>query len=96
MADDPDNTDKDLLKAAFEALEGKSLMELLEAGQVALVRNLVAAAQAGTISHQEAGVLRNLLRDNGMTMGLPPGGMKTIEHEPPRALPSFSKPDYEE
>jgi DNA-binding MarR family transcriptional regulator len=33
---------------------------------------LEAKAEAGTLTVNEASVLRNLLRDNGMTMGLPP------------------------
>jgi hypothetical protein len=34
---------------------------------------MVAKAEAGTLTVNEASVLRNLLRDNGMTMGLREG-----------------------
>lgn len=80
---------------ALAAIAGFSLQQLLEAGHESLLRNLVKKSMAGTISHQEASILRNVLRDNGMTMGTP-APMKTIEHQQRPALPSFSEPDYEE
>lgn len=41
---------------------------VLQAGWEASLRLLVARAIAGTASHQELAILRNLLRDNGMVL----------------------------
>lgn len=80
---------------ALAQLEGLSLDQLLRKGLENLLRDLVAKSMAGTLSHQGAAVLRNLLRDNGMTMDAQPPA-KTIEHQPLKALPKFDPPDYEE
>ena len=80
---------------ALKELEGLSLHELLLRGQENLLRSLVAKSMAGEASHQEAAILRNLLRDNGMVMGAQPP-TKTIEHRPLPALPHFEDPQYDE
>lgn len=83
-------------KAAKAELEGLSLKEVLEQGQVELLRGLVAKVKAGTASHQEAAILRNLLRDNGMVMGaVPPGAEPLRTPVDPADLPRFGDPDYE-
>jgi hypothetical protein len=92
---EPDEGGSGAEQDAFAELMGLSLQEVLTRGHEALIRRMVAKAEAGTLTVNEASVLRNLLRDNGMTMGLPPP-VKTIDHEPRKALPVFQKPDYEE
>lgn len=95
--EDPETSGGDTAaeQEALRAIEGLSLHELLAKGHESLLRNLVKKSMAGTISHQEASILRNVLRDNGMTMGAPPPP-KTIEHRALPALPSFSDPNYED
>lgn len=56
----------------YEKLAGMSLEDILKAGQIALYGRLVAKATAGTASHQELAILRNVLKDNGLTLGIPP------------------------
>jgi hypothetical protein len=65
-----DLAEEDAVRDELKKLEGFSLQQLLQAGQEALVRRLVALVNAGIASHQEQAILRNILKDNGMVMGL--------------------------
>lgn len=82
----------------YDELMDLSVTEILEQGKKALFARLVSACRNGTASHQEMGILRNILKDNGMTLGLPavgsgqPAGPKQSGFE----LPDFQKPDYED
>ena len=62
---------------------------------VLCIVGLVAKAQAGTIKPTEAGHLRNLLRDNGMYLGLAPEGAEKSDmpRNVPVDLPSFGRGD---
>lgn len=87
----PDETS---VKAAeYARLEGMTIDDILREGQRALFINLVAASRSGTASHQELAILRNLLKDNGLTLGIPPE--KAAGTPAPVDLPEFDKPDYE-
>lgn len=84
-----------LVAAEIENLSKMSLEEVLRAGHEDLLRLLVAKVRSGTASHQEQAILRNILRDNGMTLGVSP--YKTIEGSPaPNIddLPQLEPPDY--
>lgn len=91
------NPDAEAGDAAIEAAEYDDLMgltveEILKEGQKALFARLVGKVRSGLASHQEAAILRNILKDNGMTLGLPPvrpQAGQTMD------LPEFGKPDYE-
>ncbi|RWI46829.1 MAG: hypothetical protein EOQ93_29315 [Mesorhizobium sp.] len=58
--------------AEYLALMGLSVEDILREGQKALFARLVSACRAGTASHQELAILRNILKDNGLTLGIPP------------------------
>lgn len=79
---------------AFKELDGFSLEQVIQAGHEAVLRRLVAKVKAGTASHQEMAILRNLLRDNGMVLATPPG-TDLPKPEAPADLPTFDRPDYE-
>jgi hypothetical protein len=92
-----DATDAQAISDELVALEGLSLEQVLRAGLESTLRLLVAKVKAGVASHQEMAILRNILRDNGMVLALPP---KTIEgkvvNQPPLDLPKLATPDYSE
>lgn len=84
-----------LVQAEIANLSNISLEEVLRAGHEDLLRLLVAKVRAGIASHQEQAILRNILRDNGMTLGVSP--YKTIEGSPApdiEDLPQLEPPDY--
>ena len=76
----------------YADLEGLSIDDILRQGQKALFIQLVGRCRSGKANHQEMAILRNLLRDNGLTLGIPPEAKDT---GPAMDLPSFDKPDYE-
>ena len=84
-------------REALERMDNMSFQQVIEQGHLALLKDLVASVNAGTASHQEKAILRNFLRDNGMTMGVPPAGTSTQDTAaPPTAsLPTFGEPDYD-
>ena len=49
-------------------MKGLDINSVLQAGHEATIRLLTARAIAGTASHQELAILRNILRDNGMVL----------------------------
>lgn len=76
----------------FDRLMGLSVEEILREGQKALFANLVGKVRSGRANHQEKSILRNILKDNGLTLGIPPEGPR--EATPPMDLPEFGEPDY--
>jgi hypothetical protein len=56
----------------YLSLMDKSVEDILREGQKALFARLVSSCRAGTASHQELAILRNILKDNGLTLGIPP------------------------
>lgn len=96
---EPEDTDLDAeaaLKASLYAeLEGKSVQDILRDGQKHLFIDLVVSVRMGTASHNEKAILRNLLKDNGLTLGIPPE--KGPGYSEPAELPDvpdFGTPDY--
>lgn len=74
---------------------GKSVEDILREGQKALFAELVARCRSGKASHQELAVLRNVLKDNGLTLGIPPEDHTgKAETAAPLDLPSFEDPEY--
>lgn len=75
---DPEADEADMRKedeaanSEYLALMDKSVDDILREGQKALFARLVSACRAGTASHQELAILRNILKDNGLTLGIPP------------------------
>lgn len=85
--------DAELEAQEFDALMGLSLQDILREGQKALFARLVGRCRAGLASHQEMAILRNLLKDNGLVLGIPP---EKAEPEKPMDLPEFGEPEYDE
>lgn len=75
----------------FLRLMGLSLEDILREGQKALFADLVSKVRSGQASHQEKAILRNLLKDNGLTLGIPP---ETAPEQPQADLPEFGEPEY--
>jgi len=82
---------------ALERLDNMSFQQVIEQGHLALLKDLVASVNAGTASHQEKAILRNFLRDNGMTLGAPPPGTSAQDTQAPptSSLPTFGEPEYD-
>lgn len=98
MADDFDtpeggNTDALVEAAEFDALMGHTIEEILKEGQKALFARLVGKCRSGLATHQEMAILRNVLKDNGLTLGLPPANPQEPQDHAP--LPEFGKPEYD-
>ena len=92
--DGPDYEEQGAAEAALYAeLEGKSVADILREGQKALFVDLVVKARSGKASHQELAILRNVLKDNGLVLGIPPEEPR--EKPAPVDLPDFETPDYE-
>lgn len=53
---------------ALARLQDMSIERVLQMGHEAAIRLLTARVIAGTASHQELAILRNVLRDNGLTL----------------------------
>lgn len=79
-------------EALFQELMGKNLEDILREGQKVLFAKLVTSCRSGKASHQEMAILRNILKDNGLTLGIPPESSGATEA--PVDLPSFDKPEY--
>lgn len=82
----------------FTDLEGKSVAEVLVEGRKALFIELVGRVRSHKATHQEMAILRNLLRDNGMSLGLvlEAGAEDGVSKAPeqPLPLPDFGDPEY--
>ena len=65
MSDEVDAQEEQEALARMKSLDINSV---LQAGHEATIRLLTARAIAGTASHQELAILRNILRDNGMVL----------------------------
>lgn len=83
MTEDTETEDpsKVLEDEAVARLGNLSEEEIAKRARRALISRLAAKAEAGTLSHQEAGVLRNMLRDGGLVLDF--GNTKAI----PKPLP---------
>lgn len=98
-----DNDDFDLGAAeaerlALDKLKGMSIEGVLAAGHEATIRLLSARAIAGTASHQELAILRNVLRDNGQVMGKVLDGTANKPLALPEGhedIPELDAPDYQ-
>lgn len=95
MSDEQPPTDRQIERDEKQRLDNLPIEEVIRRGHEELLRTLVAKSTAGTISHQEMAILRNMLRDNGMTLGVPPKDADLPKPEQPADLPTYSKPDYE-
>lgn len=56
----------------YDKLINLSVEDILREGQKALFARLVGAVRSGTATHQQQAILRNILKDNGLTLGIPP------------------------
>lgn len=92
LDDDEEDQKAALERSIFEQLKDLSVEEILRQGQKDLFLHLVTKVRAGTANHQEASILRNILKDNGLTLGIPPE--KPAETEAPMDLPVFEDPTY--
>jgi hypothetical protein len=98
MADPEDGQEDDaLLKEEFSDLMGLDVQEILRTGQKALFANLVGKVRLGMANHQELAILRNILKDNGLVLGIPPEDSdgERLSLRPPLDLPSFETPPWE-
>lgn len=89
-ADAPD-IEQEQTDEAFLALMEKSVEDILRDGQKALFARLVSVCRSGTASHQELAILRNILKDNGLTLGIPPE--QTSAPTTPMPMPDFGDPE---
>lgn len=92
--EDLDAREAEELRQQRQAALQLSPDEILRKAHKALLADLLAKAELGVLSHQEKAILRNMLRDNGMVMGVAPEGMQPGV-EKPRDLPTFDDGDYE-
>ena len=92
---DYDEADEAATAALYAELEGKSVQDILREGQKALFVDLVVKARSGKASHQELAILRNVLKDNGLVLGIPPEEPQAQRAGAPVDLPEFSTPDYD-
>jgi hypothetical protein len=96
--DDDGGGGPDLEAEALKGLTAMSLEQVVRAGHEAMLRRLVAKVTAGTASHQELAILRNMLRDNGMVWSLPPppiDGEDAKRVDRMKDLPRLESPDYD-
>ncbi len=77
----------------YQRLMGLSVQDILREGQKELFARLVMACRSGEASHQELAILRNILKDNGLTLGIPPEQPVTVGAEEIADLPDFEEPD---
>lgn len=94
MDDQQEDLSAELLEADFQELMGMSLEDILREGQKALFARLVTRCRAGQASHQEMAILRNVLKDNGLTLGIPPEDGSVVRREAPLDLPEYGEPEY--
>lgn len=92
MEDEQD--DNALLEQDFQELMGMSLEDILREGQKVLFARLVTKCRAGVASHNEMAILRNVLKDNGLTLGIPPEDGSSVAQRQAVDLPEFDKPEY--
>lgn len=90
--DDEDGELRAETAGEFDALMGMTVQDILREGQKALFARLVSRCRTGIANHQEMAILRNLLKDNGLTLGIPPE--KPEEKEEPADLPEFGEPEF--
>lgn len=81
---------------ALARLQGMDIERVLQMGHEAAIRLLAAKVIAGTASHQELAILRNVLRDNGQTLigKLVEGNVVKPLPLPESDIPELEAPDY--
>ena len=82
----------------LDEMSGLSAEQVIRLGHEAMLRLLVAKVAAGTATHQELAILRNMLRDNGMVWSLPPppiDGQTARELPTVADLPQLDAPNYD-
>lgn len=89
--DDEEDAPEQETNAEFLKFMGMSVEEILREGQKALFADLVSKVRSGQANHQEKAILRNILRDNGLTLGIPQDDQRQL---PPSDLPEFTEPEY--
>lgn len=96
VSEQDDELDLDGARVEAEALAKLAdlpIEAVIQAGHEAMLRLLVAKVAAGTIKHQELATLRNMLRDNGMTLIRPT--KEPVKALPlPDDMPRLEEPDY--
>ena len=80
---------------AVEKMEGETTEALLARARLAMVKRLTAKMEAGSASYQDMANLRQLLKDNGMILGLDTKKDPKSSEVPELDLPDLDKPDYE-
>lgn len=102
----PTNDDQDLAaeendraaeQEALARLQGLDVQAVLQMGHEAMIRLLTARVAAGTASHQELAILRNVLRDNGLTLLgklIEGNATKPITLPAHDDIPELEPPDY--
>lgn len=91
MEDEDGDQKKD--NGEYERLVGMSVNDILREGQKALFARLVGLCRSGSASHQEMAILRNILKDNGLVLGIPPEKAAAVEAAPVD-LPRYEDPEY--
>lgn len=83
-------------KEALARLQTVDIERVLQMGHEAVIRLLSARAIVGSASHQELAILRNLLRDNGLTLTGKLIEGNTVKPLPLPAddIPELDAPDY--
>ncbi|MGH7869780.1 MAG: hypothetical protein ACREP9_19650 [Candidatus Dormibacteraceae bacterium] len=82
---------------ALARMKGMDIQAVLQAGHEATIRLLTARAIAGTASHQELAILRNILRDNGMVLAgkvIDGSTIKPLPLPDDIDIPALPAPDY--
>jgi hypothetical protein len=82
--------------ARIAAVSKLSVQDILRLAHKKLMENLLVKLELGTITHQEMATLRNVMKDNGMILGVPPVDPAGNTAPPPASLPVFDKPDWED
>lgn len=90
--DELDGENTALEKTEYDGLIDKSIEEILEEGKKSLFARLVSKCRANTASHQELSILRNVLKDNGLTLGIP----QERPNQPGQPLDLPELPEYPE
>lgn len=87
------------LMEAMEDARKRDPHALLEDLHKEMLVQLWVRLKSGVISHQEMAIVRNMLRDNGLTMPIKPtipGQATEVRRGPVEDLPTLDDPDYED
>lgn len=84
------------MQARIAAISKLSTADILRLTHKKMLEGLLLKVELGEATHQELAILRNLLKDNGMILGVPPVDPAGNTAPPQASLPVFDKPDWEE